>query len=207
MFNTYLTLTEPFEERKIQQPVRIDIIDALRGFCLFGIILAHAESIYRLSIGVHVLSNTDKYISLILALFVHKKFYVIFSFLFGLSFSIQLKNARNREEKFSFKYIWRLIILFCIGFLHNLLYPFDILQIYAVIGLLLLTLKDVTGRNCLYIFIFFFLLSSLSFSYKEEIYTFISPLKIGGSYLLNRIKKGPGIRTKKGPLQSYKIYQ
>uniref|UniRef100_F4C145 DUF418 domain-containing protein n=1 Tax=Sphingobacterium sp. (strain 21) TaxID=743722 RepID=F4C145_SPHS2 len=177
------TLTESVEERRNQQPVRIDIIDALRGFCLLGIILAHADSIYRLGTDLDVLSNADNYVSLLLALFIHKKFYTIFAFLFGLSFSIQLKNARSKMEKFTLKYTWRLVILFCIGFLHNLLYPFDILQIYAAMGLLLLVFKDVTGKDCLYMFFFFFLLSSFSFSYKKEIYEFTGYLKIGDSYL------------------------
>ncbi|MBK8702280.1 MAG: hypothetical protein IPN33_00810 [Saprospiraceae bacterium] len=64
------------------------------------------------------------------------KFFMIFSFLFGLSFAIQLNNKQG-DPHFVRRFIWRLLILFAIGAIHHLHYRGDILTIYAMLGFLL----------------------------------------------------------------------
>jgi uncharacterized protein len=58
---------------------------------------------------------------------------MIFSFLFGMSFFIQLDKS-DGSPKFLFRFAWRLMVLFLIGFVHHLHYRGDILTIYAVLG-------------------------------------------------------------------------
>jgi len=62
---------------------------------------------------------------------------MIFSFLFGLSFFIQM-NKSDSGAIFFVRFFWRLVILFAIGFLHHLHYRGDILTIYAMLGVWLL---------------------------------------------------------------------
>jgi uncharacterized protein len=73
---------------------RIQLIDALRGFALLGIILANIpfpndmSSIYkesRLMIGS---AQTDQVLRTIVSFFIDKKFITIFSILFGFGFSV-----------------------------------------------------------------------------------------------------------------------
>lgn len=135
---------------------RIEVIDALRGFALFGIFFTH---IYLLHMQ-HQYS--PKILSLINIVYVNAlfgKFFTIFSFLFGLSFSIQLQNSISRGESFSIKFLWRLTILFVMGAIHSLIYKGDILQLYALLGVLLLVFRNYSNKAILSLSLIFFLLS------------------------------------------------
>lgn len=123
---------------------RIEVIDVIRGFTLVGIAMVHfAEQFYA---GPHPEAHSnfniyflgDEIIMAFIDIFISGKFFLIFSSLFGLSFSIQL-NKSNRDSKFVFRFLWRLIILLAIGLVHHLHYRGDILTIYAMlsVGLLL----------------------------------------------------------------------
>lgn len=122
---------------------RIEVIDVIRGFTLVGIAMVHfAEQFYA---GPHPEAHSnfniyflgDEIIMAFIDIFISGKFFLIFSSLFGLSFSIQL-NKSNRDSKFVFRFLWRLIILLAIGLVHHLHYRGDILTIYAMLGVGLL---------------------------------------------------------------------
>ncbi|HEX5170212.1 MAG TPA: DUF418 domain-containing protein [Cyclobacteriaceae bacterium] len=129
----------------MQEPLnkRIDVIDALRGFTLLGIVIAHMTEQYYA--GMHpeqfdpqkTSSVVDKVVSVLVGVLITGKFFMIFSFLFGMSFFIQLNNAKG-DPGFLVKFSWRLILLFGIGFIHHLHYRGDILTIYAMLGVVLL---------------------------------------------------------------------
>lgn len=118
---------------------RIEVIDALRGFTLLGIILVHFTEQYYAgqppkaheSYGAHNLA--DMIVLGFIGIFISGKFFMIFSFLFGMSFFIQLDKS-DGSPAFLFRFAWRLIVLFIIGFVHHLHYRGDILTIYAVLG-------------------------------------------------------------------------
>jgi len=130
-------------EDQAKDRTRIEIIDVLRGFTLLGIILVHfAEQYYAgpapqkfNNFTIHFLG--DEIITGFIGIFISGKFYMIFSFLFGLSFFIQM-NKSDSGAIFFLRFFWRLAILFAIGFLHHLHYRGDILTIYAMLGVGLL---------------------------------------------------------------------
>jgi uncharacterized protein len=123
---------------------RIALIDALRGFALFGIIINHIAMSFLAGppppgneqFNIH--SPLDTAFNTAAFHLTFGKFFTIFSFLFGLSFAIQLANAASKERAFALRFLWRLMILFAIGFVHNMFFSGDILVIYAALGLLLL---------------------------------------------------------------------
>jgi uncharacterized protein len=129
----------------MQSPIqsRIQIIDVLRGFTLLGIIMVHFSEQYYA--GMHPQSHMDFEIKFLgdqimqgfIGIFISGKFFMIFSFLFGLSFFIQL-NKSDSNIKFFGRFFWRLVILGAIGFVHHLHYRGDILTIYAMLGVGLL---------------------------------------------------------------------
>ena len=55
------------------------------------------------------------------------KGFVIFSFMFGLSFALQMQRAERQRPGMDFRprFVWRLLILFAIGWLHGLVYSGD----------------------------------------------------------------------------------
>src|SRR5688572_11424713 len=129
---TTLSQTQPADHR-------IHLIDALRGFTLLGIILAHMTEQYYagpLPEAINKASDPSVFDYIILGfvgIFISGKFFMIFSFLFGMSFYLQLRNA-NGDFRFLMKFAWRLLLLFGIGMIHHVHYRGDILSIYALLG-------------------------------------------------------------------------
>ena len=72
-------------------------------------------------------------------LFVSKSF-LLFSFLFGLSFFIQLDRQEQKGIDFRKRFMWRLALLFLLGMAHTLFYDGDILTIFGVLGFALVAL-------------------------------------------------------------------
>jgi uncharacterized protein len=126
---------------------RIAVVDALRAVALFGIIVTHSEFEFLAGPNpsptygrVHAF---DPLISQLVAAFASGKFFSIFAFLFGLSFAIQLANATRKGAGFSGRFAWRLIVLLLIGAVHQVFFSGDILMLYALLGLLLIPMRNV----------------------------------------------------------------
>lgn len=124
---------------------RIDMLDVLRGAALLGIVLANMISLslylYLPAPEVSGLptAGPDRVLDFLELVLVEGKFYTIFSILFGIGFSILLRNRMNRGERFIAFFLWRMFLLFLIGMLHALLvWHNDILQAYAICGMALL---------------------------------------------------------------------
>ncbi|MEM1258280.1 MAG: DUF418 domain-containing protein [Bacteroidota bacterium] len=131
---------------------RIAIIDAIRGFALAGIVICHVVENYIAS-GTPAAFNEavhqgilDNIVDGFIEIFLRGKFIALFSFLFGLSFFIQMDNAHQRGGYFGGHFLWRLILLFGIGFVHSLFYRGDILTVYAVLGLFLIPFYRVPNK-------------------------------------------------------------
>ncbi len=126
-------------------------MDVLRAFALFGIVITHSAMGFLAGPPPDPLFNTfsvfDKIIDQLVDLLTFGKFFTIFSFLFGLSFAIQLENANRKGTAFSGRFVWRLIVLLAIGFVHNAFFSGDILMIYALLGLLLIPCRNLGNRT------------------------------------------------------------
>lgn len=131
---------------------RIEIIDALRGFALAGIVIVHVVENYvgsaipEKTMDATHLGVLDYVVDGFIALFLRGKFFALFSFLFGLSFFIQMDNARNSGGYFGFRFLWRLLVLLIIGVIHHMFYRGDILTIYAFLGIFLIPFDKVNNK-------------------------------------------------------------
>jgi len=131
---------------------RITNIDALRGFALFGIllvnILAFSSAYYGTGIqppGGRALLDTV--LAFLISAIFELKFYLLFSFLFGYSVTLQMQSAEKAGAAFLPRMLRRQVGLFAIGAFHAVvLYYGDILTTYAVLGLLLLALRGLSDR-------------------------------------------------------------
>lgn len=136
---------------------RIEQIDALRGFALFGIIMTHMFEGYLASltppqyIGFNILYPIDGFSQTIIQNLFIGKFYAIFSLLFGLSFYLILDQ---KKEASSLKFAWRLVLLFLIGLIHHIHYRGDFLTVYAVFGMVLILFRKVPTQFILVIGLF-----------------------------------------------------
>ena len=125
------------------QNQRINSIDALRGFALGGVVLVHMVEQYiagptpeGFMEGVNGLP--DQIVQGLLQFFFSGKFFALFSILFGLSFTIQMQSAEKKKINFGGRFIWRAVLLFIIGYIHQLFYRGDILTVYAILAPFLL---------------------------------------------------------------------
>lgn len=134
------------------QNTRIQVVDALRGVALFGILLVHCaqwfsagplpDTIYQ----KHASGLGNGIAQTIVGIFFDGKFYTFFSFLFGLSFALMLTRNQDSPGVFYRRFAWRLIILGIIGFLHHLMWRGDILSIYAMLGFAMLLLSRASNK-------------------------------------------------------------
>lgn len=136
---------------------RIAAIDALRGFALLGIVVAHMSEQYLgappppAQPDFGVFSAADRVAQALYGLLVMGKFFPIFSLLFGVSFVIQMRAIAARGDAPGGRFLWRLALLFAIGMAHHLLYRGDILAIYAMLGVALVLAQRLSGRTLLVI--------------------------------------------------------
>ena len=113
---------------------RIDLVDGLRGYALLGLFMVHCVERFEL---YWLDPRPDAWFDGTMAVFAGKAF-AIFALLFGFSFATIMANERARGGDFTWRFAWRLALLFAIGTLHALVYRGDILQVLAAVGLVMI---------------------------------------------------------------------
>lgn len=137
----------------VQPTERIQIIDILRGFALFGILLVNMDLFVRpaqtLMLPLDTMtSGIDRVADWLVRFLAESKFYSLFSFLFGLGFAFQLTRAEDRGARHGFLYVRRLLILLAIGLIHAfLIWVGDILILYALLGFVLILFRKAKPRT------------------------------------------------------------
>ena len=134
-------------------PPRIALIDGLRGFALFGIIVVNVGFFASTWAGISDPAfdgpSSDAAQALV-KFFFESKFYLLFSFLFGYSFTIQMDSAARNGVPFGRRFWRRLLGLFLLGLAHGLLFfSGDILMIYAIAGCVLFLVRNWKPRTAL----------------------------------------------------------
>ena len=128
---------------------RIEAIDMVRGFALFGVLLVNMYNFGAASPLWTGLEN-ELFFSLKRAFF-ETKSWRLFSFLFGLGVSMQWFRLKVSGRSWVLLYLRRMIILFLFGAGHMLFYDGDILMLYAELGLILLLFWKLPSRLLLII--------------------------------------------------------
>ena len=140
---------------------RISSIDALRGFSLIGIMLLHSMEHFDLTYTPVIDSPFWQWIDTAVDDIIHFLFqgksYAIFSLLFGLSFFMQMDSQADKGNDFRLRFVWRLIILFVLGYINGLIYMGEFFVIYATLGLILIPLYKVPTKWLVGITILLFL--------------------------------------------------
>ena len=115
---------------------RISALDTLRGFALCGILVVNVQPIANAGRTVLHASMSGADWPGILA---DQRFFPIFSFLFGVGFSLLYDSAAHRVTRPRTVLLRRLLVLLAIGLAHHmLLWQGDILAVYAAVGLVVL---------------------------------------------------------------------
>jgi uncharacterized protein len=189
---------------------RIEVIDVLRGFTLLGIIITHTIEQYYAGPMPDVIASAqnksiiDGIVEGLSFILITGKFYMIFSFLFGLSFFIQFDKS-DTENHFLIRFSWRLMILLGIGMIHHMHYRGDILSIYAILGFGLLFTGWLSNRVLLFSAAFL-ILNIPSFIYRVTIATELFPAQDQTALLeyYNTVKSGSYLEILTQNLYSFK---
>jgi uncharacterized protein len=117
---------------------RIGVLDALRGFAIFGILVVNVLYFFNpllTPVAEAGAPFADRVVKFLTTALFDSKFYTTFSFLFGLGMYIQWSRAQERGVRFLPLYLRRLLVLALFGAAHGvLLWTGDILFLYAIAG-------------------------------------------------------------------------
>ncbi|MTH55557.1 DUF418 domain-containing protein [Bacillus mangrovi] len=126
---------------------RIHTLDMIRGFALFGILIANMitfktpafNNMTSLVEGESLPEGgLNSVLTILTSVFVDGKFYPMFSMLFGLGFYIFYTRLMQRDLPATKLFMRRLVFLLFLGLVHLvLIWSGDILHTYAITGFLL----------------------------------------------------------------------
>ena len=147
-------------ETQTAQPVgraeRMDVLDVIRGFAVFGILLMNivpfsGALMFNLGDAASLPgARFDRAGEFFLEFFAHAKFYSLFSLLFGVGFAMFLERASARGADPARLFRRRLTGLLIIGLVHSIFVWYgDILSVYALLGFLLLPFRRSSNRTLL----------------------------------------------------------
>jgi uncharacterized protein len=121
------------------RPHRVVALDVLRGFALCGILFVNIPwQIITIHMPLTAPSGNRYPTVELLELFVHGRFFPIFSFLFGAGFALFLETAATRARHPRLVLLRRLLFLAALGIAHQQFHPGEALLPYAVIGIAVL---------------------------------------------------------------------
>jgi uncharacterized protein len=141
------------EYSPLKQKDRIKLIDALRGFALFGILIVNMQYMYEPLSQMILGAKPDVTVNHIvfesfIKFFFEGKFYVIFSMLFGFGFWIFMNKGTGYSITVMSIYRRRLLFLLLFGLAHIcLLWAGDILVFYSLFGFILILFRKASDRK------------------------------------------------------------
>jgi len=168
---------------------RIEVVDALRGFALLGVLFAN------IPFGGNPPIETayDETIHFLYNFLISKKFITIFSMLFGFGFYIQFSRSKEKVINFNSYFLKRMGLLFLIGCIHSfVLWNGDIIMSYAFGGVFLLLLRNWSVKRLIILAVVFNVLltgatfignSALGWAVYDYDFAIITDLGLTNSYL------------------------
>ena len=134
---------------------RIPLLDVLRGFALYGVLLANmvwftGRAFLPKEAGPPPNLDINGVAEIVIRIFVDSKAMSLFSFLFGLGFAVQLERAEARGRSGLPTYLRRLGIMLGLGFCHVVLIWWgDVLWNYALTGFVMVLFRKRSQRALL----------------------------------------------------------
>lgn len=157
---------------------RIELLDVYRGFAILGIfvvniVIMNSTFLNQDEFAKQWTSSLDIAIQKVLQLFFYTKFFPIFSLLFGLGISMQAVKLSEKGKLTKAFFFRRMFFLFVFGVLHILLlWSGDVLNMYALLGLLTVFLIKKSNKLILGLSVFFLLFPFYDYIF-EQVFTFL----------------------------------
>ena len=183
-----MTTTLPIEQKD-----RAIIVDVIRGFALIGVLVANFTSYVDQQTPEPILnsisSSLDRFLMTFNSVFLEWKFMTLFSVLFGYGFGLILESLEKKNINPNFFFVKRMFWLFVLGVIHSMFWWGDVLNLYAMSGILLLLFRNKSNKTILSYAVLFMLVIPVFISYllRNQPETF-TDADIQGLY--NQYKQG-----------------
>ncbi|MDQ8205520.1 DUF418 domain-containing protein [Pelagicoccus sp. SDUM812003] len=134
---------------------RYDLVDALRGFAIMGILLLHSIEHFNYYVFPDNALQPEWMVELNGAIWTGmffifgSKAYGIFALLFGFTFHLQFSRRAKDGVDFGPIFLWRMLILFGFAWVNSILFPGEVLLIYALLGPILFFMRHLSNRMLL----------------------------------------------------------
>ena len=137
--------TTPSTSLPVRPSQRVALLDVLRGFALFGVLLVNLHAIAFYTSPPAMLAAVSWPMDSVLDRLHHwlfeSKFVTLFAMLFGYGFGLLLERLGKKGTAVAGFFFRRMGILFALGLLNLCLWWADILHVYALVGLGLLLFR------------------------------------------------------------------
>ena len=132
---------------------RVEVVDALRGIAVMAILIIHSIEHFHFpiypdkAIQPEWLNTLDAVVHNVVFSLIAGKAYAIFALLFGFTFYVQFTNQQSRGSDFSWRFVWRLLLLTLFATLNAAFYPAgDVLLLFSVTGLSLVLVRHMRNK-------------------------------------------------------------
>ena len=132
---------------------RIEVVDALRGFAVLGIILLHSIEHFNFYVFPDAaeqpawLNSLDSGVWQTLFFLFSGKAYSIFALLFGFTFFLQHSKQKEKGSDFGLRFLWRLLLLFLFALFNGLFMPGEVLLMYALVGVVFYFFRNKSNKT------------------------------------------------------------
>ena len=136
----------------VQFSKRIPIVDILRGWALFGVVLMNYAGFYE--IGANHALKADGFNQAIITfgkIVFASKSWTMLSFLFGYGFAVLMENTASKGVNAVAFFSKRMFWLLMIAFINCAIFFGDILKEYATLGMLLLLFRNCRAKTAFWI--------------------------------------------------------
>jgi uncharacterized protein len=121
---------------------RIGVLDVLRGIALLGMFFVHFYDNWAwVSDSPAAAAQRVPWVDTVISLFFDARFYTMFGILFGIGFAVQLQRADARGERFTARYVRRVLMLAVFGLIAEGVFGYNVLLGYALWALPLLLVR------------------------------------------------------------------
>ncbi|HNP23833.1 MAG TPA: DUF418 domain-containing protein [Panacibacter sp.] len=161
----------------VSQSQRTPIVDMLRGWALFSVVVMNYSTIYSWNNHASdVKADTiSAFIETSSEILLGSKGWTLLAVLFGFGFSVLLANISAKGQPVYWFFIKRMLWLFVFAFVNTLFFGGDILNDYAFVGLLLLFFYRLNSRSLYFAALLVLLLSPLLQSYLGRLHLLFAP--------------------------------
>jgi uncharacterized protein len=120
---------------------RIGVLDVLRGIALLGMFVVHFYDNWLWVADSPAAPPRVPWVDTVISLFFDGRFYTMFGILFGIGFAVQLQRADARGERFTARYVRRVLMLAVFGLIAEGVFGYNVLLGYALWALPLLIVR------------------------------------------------------------------